>query len=84
MAGTILGYFVLQETNQMVINRVRSSSEDIYPTESDALLPENQIDGIQAPQPKTMWEMFQSQKVVLSLLLYTLVSFIYIQFDIMR
>ena len=78
MAGTILGYFVLQETNQMVINRVRSSSEDIHPTESDALLPENQI---QLPQPKTMWEMFQSQKVVLSLLLYTLVSFIYIQFD---
>ena len=97
IAGTLLGFFVLQETNQVVIRKQQlqraAEREESEPTASDPLLlpggtsSSSLEEGVEeatkvpAKMPKTMWQMFQSRKVVLSLLLYTLVSFTYIQFD---
>ncbi len=74
MAGCIVGYFVLEETNRSVLLRIGSTG-NVNDGESQPLLP------TQVKKPKSFFEMVSSRKVVLSLALYTLVSFLFIQFD---
>ena len=75
ITGVGVGWFVLEETNQRVLTAtvVATSGND---EESQPLLSDSR-----KPQPKGLIEMLKSRKVVLSITLYTIISFVYIQFD---
>jgi MFS family permease len=75
VVGPIVGGFLcLEETNRSVLLRIGSTG-NVNDGESQPLLP------TQVKKPKSFFEMVSSRKVVLSLALYTLVSFLFIQFD---
>ena len=77
MFGCLVGFFVLEETNQNVIKKSLAVSSESDP-ESRPLLEECPTT---VREPKKFKEMIESPKVLITLVLYTLISFTYIQFD---
>ncbi|KAJ3302275.1 hypothetical protein HDV03_005214, partial [Kappamyces sp. JEL0829] len=80
MAGCGLGCFVLEETNNTLLE-VQLPIPSATPWVSASEAETQPLLATQKPRPKTFLEMLKMKKVVLTLTLYTLSSFIFIQFD---